>query len=74
VTLAHQSMLTVVIGKSGLPCPDRGEIRRHMSRGGDIKAAPLAVFGGGDLFTLQSNGENYQRRMPVGHLFAAGCR
>ena len=27
-----------------------------------------------DFFPDQSNAQNYQRRMPVGHLFAARCR
>ena len=28
----------------------------------------------GDLLSIQSNAENYERRMPVGHLFAVHCR
>jgi hypothetical protein len=38
------------------------------------KAVPIVAFGRSDLFPLQSNAQNYERRMPVGHLFATRCR
>jgi hypothetical protein len=39
-----------------------------------IKAVSSAAFCCSDFFSDQSNAQNYERRMPVGHLFAAGSR
>ena len=44
------------------------------SRGMRVKSRANRGVCRGDLLSIQSNAENYERRMPVGHLFAVHCR
>jgi hypothetical protein len=59
-----------------LTVPAKNSTRRNVVNAfrGYVKSRANSGVWSGDFFADQSNAQNYQRRMPVGHLFATRCR